>query len=329
MPWKHARFALVVLLVPLLVAAAPAEAKKKRKKAIKPPSVVTATASASSSADGELVSPAAVCPSGTVALGGGFSSEVARDEEGVTDLFVVYESRRDSPTSWRVGAAREDAGGQGNPISISVTAYCQSPTLGAAKRVKKKKKPKKRASAAGNGKKHKKHKRRKLLISEVSSTGPAAERGDLSSATASCPSGLNAISGGFSVTPPPALAGPLEFPLVWADHAAGANAWTASETTSSHTPLTLTSYAYCANTSAPLALTGSGSADPETTGSATAPPCPADRPVISGGFNDTAAAAGGVAELAFESTGSGGGWTTSSYNVSSQPASLQAIAYCR
>jgi hypothetical protein len=42
------------------------------------------------------------------------------------------------------------------------------------------------------------------------------------------------------------------------------------------------------------------------------------------------ASAEGTAELAFESTGSGGGWTTSAYNITSgSPASLQAIAYCR
>jgi hypothetical protein len=131
-------------------------------------------------------------------------------------------------------------------------------------------------------------------------------------------------------TPSPAEDHSLKFPLVWANHASSTNAWTASETTSGTTPMTLTSYAYCANTPPPLALTGAGSVTAIQTGSATTPACPADRPLISGGFDNTPVSAGGSAELAFESTGSGGGWRTSAYGLQgSPPASLQAIAYCR
>jgi hypothetical protein len=94
--------------------------------------------------------------------------------------------------------------------------------------------------------------------------------------------------------------------------------------------MTLTSYAYCANTSPPLALSGPGSVDPDGTGSAATPACPAKRPVISGGFDNAPATLGGPAELATESIGSGGGWTTSAYDLDTgAPASLLGIAYCR
>jgi hypothetical protein len=52
--------------------------------------------------------------------------------------------------------------------------------------------------------------------------------------------------------------------------------------------------------------------------------------VISGGFDNAPATLGGPAELATESIGSGGGWTTSAYDLDTgAPASLLGIAYCR
>jgi hypothetical protein len=321
---RWGRMALgAIALLALLALPAGAGAKAKKKKVKPPPPVVTATATAGTSTDGQIVSPSAVCPTGTVALGGGFSGEVGLEEGTPTDLYVVHESRRDSPTSWHVEAARDDTGAKGNTISITVTVYCQSPNLGRAKKPKKRKKRR-------TAKTRKKQKQQTLLISEVSSTGPEAARYAQSSATASCPAGLSAISGGYSLSPPPILSMNLKFPLVWANHSTSAQGWTASETTSGSTPLTLTTYVYCANTSAPLSLTGSGSVNGDLTGSATTPPCPANRPLISGGFDNTPVSAGGTAELAIESTGSGGGWRTSAYNLhAGAPASLQAIAYCR
>ncbi|HEY7267117.1 MAG TPA: hypothetical protein VH501_05430 [Solirubrobacterales bacterium] len=326
---RGARAALgAIALVALLVLPAGTAAKAKRKKGVKLPAVITATSRATTSADGQLVTPTAVCPPGTVALGGGFSGEIGREEGSPTDLYVVYASRRNSPTSWQIGAVREDAGAKGNAISVTVAAYCQSPKLGKVRKPKRKRG--KRASEAERRGKHRGHKHRKLIVSEVSSAGQAADTGERSSATASCPEGLNAISGGYSVDPAPILSMGLKFPLVWADHASSARAWTAGETTSGSTPMTLTSYAYCANTSAPLALSGSGSVDPDATGSAATPPCPAKRPVISGGFDNSPVTLGGAAELATESIGSGGGWTTSAYDLDTgAPASLQGIAYCR
>jgi hypothetical protein len=317
-----------IALVALLALPAGAAAKPKKKKVMPPPPVVTATARAGTSADGQIASPTAVCPPGTVALGGGFSGEVGREGADPTDLYVVYESRRDSPTSWHVAATREDAGTHGNTSTILITAtvYCQSLNLGTAKKPRKPKK----ASTAKKRKRHKKPKQRLLQISEVSATGPTADRDEQSTATASCPAGLNVIGGGFSISPPPDLSGSnLFFPRVWANHATSTNAWTASETTSGKTPMTLTSYAYCANTSPPLALAGSGSVGARQTGSAATPACPADRPLIGGGFDNTPIRPGGSAEIPFESTADGGGWRISAFDNSLAPASLQAIAYCR
>jgi hypothetical protein len=320
-----------IALVALFALPSGAVAKPKEKTVKPPPPVVTASAAASTSADGQVVSPTAVCPPGTVALGGGFSGEVGREGADPTDLYVIYESRRDSPTSWRVTAIREDAGTQGDTSTISITAtvYCQSPNLGTAKKPRKPRKPKK-ASTAKKRKKHKKPKQRQLQISEVSATGPAAERDEQSSAAASCPAGINVIGGGFSISPRPILAGSnLFFPRVWANHATSANAWTASETTSGKTPTTLTSYAYCASASPPLALTGSGDVSAGQTSVAATPACPADRPLIGGGFDNTPVRAGDSSEVPFESTGDGGGWRISAFDNSFEPASLQAIAYCR
>jgi hypothetical protein len=313
---RGASMALAASAVVALLALPAGGAAKGKKKVKPPPPVVSATAAASTSSDGQIVTPTAVCPPGTVALGGGFSGEVGREAGAPTDLYVVQESRRDSPTSWHIEAAREDKGTQlGNPISITVAVYCQSPKLGKAKKRKK----------------HRKPKRRHLLISEVSATGPLAGQGAQSTATASCPAGLNAISGGYSVSPAPDLTQTYpRFPLVWADHASSAQAWTASERTFGTTAMTLTSYAYCANTSPALALAGSGSVSAEQTGSATTPPCARNRPLIGGGFDNAQATPGGTAEVAFESIGSAGGWKTSAFNVvGGAPASLRAIAYCR
>ena len=320
-----------IALVALLALPVGAVAKPKKKSVKPPPPVVTATATAGTSADGQIASLTAVCPPGTVALGGGFSGEVGREGADPTDLYVIYESRRDSPTSWHVAATREDAGTQGSisTILITATVYCQSPNLGAAKKPRKPRKPKK-ASTAKKRKMHKKPKQPQLQILEVSATGPTADRDEQSTTTASCPAGLNVIGGGFSISPPPDLfASNLFFPRVWANHATSTNAWTASETTSGKTPMTLTSYAYCANTSPPLALTGFGSVGAGQTGSAATPACPADRLLIGGGFDNTPIPTGGSAEIPFESTGESGGWRISAFDDSFGPASLRAIAYCR
>lgn len=298
----------VGLVVTFALGAVPADAKKKKAKV---PPVVTATATASTSTDGQLVSPTAVCPKGTVALGGGYSGGTSEEGGMVTDLYVVYESRRASESSWQVGAAREDSGASGNPVDLTATVFCQSPKLGKAKK----------ASVA-------KKRKKMLAVSEVSATGPGAANAAQSSATVTCPAGT-LISGGFRVSPPATTSSPLAFPVVYANYASSPTAWTASETTSGPTALAITSYADCAKTKAPLSATGSGGVSPGATGSATSSSCPKGHPLFGGGFNNTTPAASGPVETPYESTGAAGGWRVSAYNIAGVSASLQAIAYCR
>jgi hypothetical protein len=175
-------FRLVVglLVVPLLLGVATADAKKKHKKPKSPP-VTVVSAAKSTSADGELATVVATCPAGKIAVGGGFESPLVISGTALTDLYIVYESRRVGDNAWQVSGGREHSGGTAPSIPLTAIADCRSTTLSA-------KKPKK-ASAA------KKKKRKVLRVTEVSSTGTPAATAQESTASATCPAGTQAIGG--------------------------------------------------------------------------------------------------------------------------------------
>ena len=172
---------MALLLLPLLLGVATADAKKKKKKPKSPP-VTVVSATKSTSADGELATVAATCPAGQIAVGGGYTSPLLISGTTLTDLYIVYESRRIGDNSWQVSGGREHSGGAAPSVPLTAMADCRSTRLSS-------KKPKK-ASVA----KKKKHK--VLRISEVSATGAAAATGAQSTATATCPAGTQAIGGG-------------------------------------------------------------------------------------------------------------------------------------
>jgi hypothetical protein len=83
---EKGNFGIVVaaLLVPLVLSVGTADAKKQHKKPQSPP-VTVISASKSTSSDNQQVTVAAACPSGLIAVGGGFLNPVF-DEGSPTDL---------------------------------------------------------------------------------------------------------------------------------------------------------------------------------------------------------------------------------------------------
>jgi hypothetical protein len=122
------RIALVVLLVPMLLGVASAGAKKKHKKPKSPP-VTVVSASKSTSSDNQQVTVTATCPSGLIAVGGGFLNPAVFDSGSPTDLNFIYESRRASATSWQASAVREQTGSPGPEIPLTATVDCRTAKL--------------------------------------------------------------------------------------------------------------------------------------------------------------------------------------------------------
>ena len=291
---------------------APAATAKKKKKAPKPTPVTKVTVSDTTTADNEPVDLVASCPAGTIVVGGGFISSSFPNPGLVQDLNIVYDSRRLSPTSWHLGAVREDSGPAGNALTITAEAYCRTPKLKSKPKAKKKK---------------------KLALTEVSAVGPAVGSGVISSATASCSGKQRPISGGFSSSPPPTLSGGLSFPFVFANFRSSATGWTASLTNSGATPRTVTSFAYCSAVARTSEVTGTA-ALPGSTGagnahaSATTNRCPKTRNVVAGGFSHTAPAVGTAIPIITESTIVGKTVKESAFNFTPTPGTLGSHGYC-
>jgi hypothetical protein len=313
------RIVVALLLLPLLLGVATADAKKKKKKPKSPP-VAVVSASKSTSSDSEQVTATAACPSGLIAVGGGFLNPAAFDMGSPTDLNIVYESRRATDTSWQVSAVREQTGG---PDQLPLTAIvdCRTAKLTAKKQSRKK------ADAA------KKKKARKLRITEVSgsATSPPVT-GTQATASAACPPGTEALGGGFSSSPTPVLSSPLSYPVFWASFRTSPSSWAASFTNSGTTAHTVTSYAYCATglkiaeTSADVTL--AGSAGTASTATAATPPCPRGRAQLGGGFNNTPAANGSAIPFLTGSSPVNASWQVSAFNFSPVAGTLGSRGYC-
>jgi hypothetical protein len=109
--------------------------------------------------------------------------------------------------------------------------------------------------------------------------------------------------------------------------------WTAALTTGSIIAHTLTSYAYCAaglkvvETSSDAALPAFGPVTAITT--ATAPPCPAGKSMLGGGFsNPPATVSSGIALLTNFSSLIGGAWRVSAFNFNVVAGTLDSRGYC-
>ena len=312
---------LVAALLPLLLGAAAADAKKKKKKPASPP-VTVVSATGSTSADNEPVTVTAACPSGLLAVGGGFDSPVLFSGSAPTDVNLVYESRRTGQRSWQVSAVRENSGGPGPSLPTIAYADCRSSKLSS-------KKPGKKASAA------KKKAEKKLRVTELSgSATSAATPGSQVTANASCPTGTKALGGGFSSSPAPNLgSGSVSYPIFWASYRTSSSDWLSAMTEAGGVATTVTSYAYCATglkiseTSGTVTLPASGGT---TFGSATAtsPSCPKRRSQLGGGFNSTPATVGSPIALQESSKPVGRNWQFSAINLNSVSGSLTSHGYC-
>lgn len=250
---------------------------------------------------------------------GGGADAPAVFTSGVSDANLVYESRRSAENAWQVSALRL---GHGPDLSFIASVNCRSRKLAVIKK----------------GRKHaveaKRKKRRKLTVTEVSaSSTSAAAPAAQATATADCPAGKQALGGGFSSSPVSPVTDPEFDPFIWADYRNSPGSWRAALTTGSITAHTLTSYAYCAaglkvvETSSDAALPAFGPVIQITT--ASAPPCPAGKAMLGGGFsNPPATVSSGIAFLTNFSSLIGGAWRVSAFNFNVVAGTLDSRGYC-
>lgn len=308
---------VLVILGALLATPGAAVAKKKKPKS---PPVTVVRASSSTSTDNQQVIVTATCPAGKLAVGGGFDTPPAFGGSLLSDLNLVYESRRVGDNAWQVSAVREDTGSAGPDLPLNASVDCRSAKLSTKKTAKK------TASAA-------KKKKKKLKITVVSSSaGTPATSGALAAATATCPAGRQALGGGFSSSPTPVLTGSVAFPIFWQSYRSSPSSWASAFTNSGLTARTVTSYAYCAaglkvgEVSATASLAASGAATNSAT--ATTPTCTKGRALLGGGFNNSPAATASALALPSSSRALGATWQMSAFNLSSFPGTLAAFGYC-
>jgi hypothetical protein len=231
-----------------LVAPAAGVAKKKHKKAVK---ISIVQASGTTGAVGTITTVTATCPGKTRVVGGGFSTVPYSTSPSPLPRPLVFESRRATNTQWRVSA--REFGIAGSPVNA--TAFCEK-----------------------NGK----------GITEVSQAGSLAPppNNAVTTTQATCPGKLQAVSGGFLVTPP-TQAGEGGIPVQ--SERVGTKSWQvgAFKNTNSASAAPFTSYAYCANEKRKLATaTGTPAAAIGTQGSITSPACRKKTRLAAVGFND-------------------------------------------
>ena len=316
MRWGARSVLILLAAITLLAVPATASAKKKHKKPASPPVTVVTSAQSATTAN-QAITVTASCPSGLLAVGGGFRAPPTFDGSSFNGVYFIYESRRASVGSWQVSAVRQDSGGS-FPVTVSVD--CRSARLSA------KKKPSNKASAA------KKKKKRRLTITEVSATGSAASNTE-GSATATCPPNTQALGGGFSSSPTPSLGGSTAFPFFERSYRTAPGAWTSAFFNIGTPTRTVTSYAYCAarlkitDSVGTATLPGSTSS---TIGGATAvsAACPPRRALLGGGFKLPSAAPGSAFAIINTSQPVGGTWQVTALNDSTSPGTIESHGYC-
>lgn len=317
-----ARAVLVGVALGAFLIAPAAEAKKKK---VKVAPIIVATGSATSTVDDQAIVATATCPKGKIAVGGGFSSERFPPSGALSDLNIIYESRRTSERSWNVLAVREDASSSGPALTVTASVYCRTPKL----------KPKGSAKAVAAKTKQKK-KKKKLVITQASATSPAlGAMNSVQTATAACPGNQKVLSGGFSSAPPPELGGSNSIPVIWQSYANAPHSWITSATQGGAVvPHTVTSYAYCARKANTTSVSGTAqlagaAAGNFPSGSATTGPCPKARRLVGGGFNHPQVALpGGPVFYITESRATASRWTAGAVNALPPPIQLAAVGGC-
>src|SRR3954451_18801165 len=312
------RVAVAMLLLPLLLGVASADAKKKHKKSKSPP-VTVVSAALPTSGDNDQGTVTATCPTGLIAVGGGFLTPSVFGRGSPTDINIPYESRRSGESAWQVSAVREDTNGPGPALPVTASVDCRSRTLAIKK--------------ATGTKAAKKKKKKKLAITEVSSSSTAAgSSGSQGTATATCPAGRQALGGGFSSSPLPRLSDPLAYPFFWGDYRNSPTSWLAAMSNVGTTARTVTSYAYCA-TGLKIAETSADAALPASAGSvssaiALTPPCSKGRALLGGGFSNPPITTGSAVAILTGSSSTNGTWQVEAFNFSTHAGTLGSRGYC-
>ena len=159
----------------------------------------------------EQGSATAVCPAGTRALGGVFEEEQPAFNHPENVGGLITESRKASPTSWRVSARYV---GTLPNVAVQVVSI-----VTCSKRAPKTDPVQATAMSLGGG----------------PASGPSAD--------ATCPSGRKAFAGGFSLGP--VVSAPFESPVITASRRVGPTTWRASAAEGAGS--SVTSIVYCAN----------------------------------------------------------------------------------
>jgi hypothetical protein len=156
----------------------------------------------------KLGSATAKCPPGTRAIAGGFATRYNGDK--ITGN-VMYESRRLGQTKWRASAVHTFGPQAGGPTKLTAIAYCgDSPRL--------------------------------KTVSDSTHLSNSHPKG---SATAKCPHGTRAVSGGFKGTTIQDMSG-FESPAPRSSRRASARSWKSATGMISGGSFKWTAYAYCA-----------------------------------------------------------------------------------
>jgi len=103
----------------MLAFAGTADAKKKKRHKVAP--VVTATATATGTVEGQIISATATCPSGTRAVGGGFSTPPLPPDP--QDSGVATASHKVGANQWV--ASMQVIGTPGPAVVLTTTVYCR------------------------------------------------------------------------------------------------------------------------------------------------------------------------------------------------------------
>ena len=302
---------IIAVAAMLLIPAAAASAKKPSARQPSGPVNAAQNTVKVNGNGGTTGSATATCPKGQVPIAGGWNAPGSVRQSFIT----VYASTRSGKRSWTVsGVINGFVTPPATQWKLNLTAYAYC-----------------RAGSA--------------LRSQTKAVSLPLIQNDYAfvTATARCPKGTNALSGGFRIPPPnTGTAG-------WVHQSSRKNArsWSASvsaATTISQPALSMTTIAYCAPGATPPAFKKTTvNAPPSDTPPGSFPPTPGAPPIVAkspkcsnmvgGGFRSPSVIATPQASsipFIYESRrlGRSGPWRTSMFNPGVNPTTLTSTGYC-
>jgi hypothetical protein len=246
----------------------------------------------------------AKCPRGTRATGGGFK----QTPPSVAKLGVVFESRKIGQRTWRSSVQLADTGPATGRVRVRSFAYCRA---GAP-----------RTTAHSKA----------LTLTTANQIGAA---------TATCPSGKDALAGGFATSPPGISGTAGTRNQITGSARKGKSAWKVQAVTGPFGAAGHTAYVYCRARGPDSVRAGKGKvrnpagATKFNKGTARSAPCPGKQKPLSGGFKQSPITFDPfklTLAYPFASFASGDRWKAGAVQAggTTQPAvtTLRAIAYC-